>query len=363
MTTQRNPYFFSSHARSTHGARKQSASPRFGESADELSCLYANSLEAQTRLAPHADALRLPGLPGQIKGSVTPLQASRKIPAFYYKREDLTVTRAYKVRGAVVAMSRAMDAEKNDFVTVSTGNHAMGILKAAEILHPRSVQLVIPENVLPAKQEKLLKKIEFLKARGISARLVLYGENFEKARSRAKGIDGHYIDPYLDLDVISGQGTVGLELASQVLPLLQASPHVKNLDVIVPVGGGGLLTGVANSFLSSLQHHEMDFSDLNVRLVGLRLSNMASPFGDAIRVRKLEEQSLHRLKHLGVSLREVKDLEIQKGLDFVQSDLNAHVEGAAAAAVSPVLVQEDCLPHPSKLIVSVISGGNVAEND
>ncbi len=334
----------------------------FGQAQSDLDSLYSATLEAQERLNPFLADLRLPGLPHDTADAVTPLHASRKMPGLHLKREDLTVTRAYKVRGALVAMSRAMESGKNSFVTVSTGNHAMGILKAAELLRPKAVQLVIPKNVLPAKAEKLGQKIEALKALGLSAQLVLHGENFEEARAHAQTLKGHYIDPYMDLDVISGQGTIGLELAEQLLPLLKESPHVTALDVMVPVGGGGLLTGIANGLISALKQSQSEWGNVTLRLIGLRLEDMKSPYGDAIRVNALEKQSLQRLEELGVTLREVSDLAIQKGLKFVQDDLSASVEGAAGVALSPVLSQQDCFPHRNKLTVAIVSGGNVAEN-
>ncbi len=361
VTTQRPPTINNNRlTQQTHSMGSQAFFPHFGQAANhDLDSLYLNSLQAQKRLLPYIDALRLTGLPRETHGAITPLQASRKKPGLFYKREDLTSTRAYKVRGAVVSMSRAMEQGKNSFVTVSTGNHAMGVLKAAELLRPKQVQLVIPTNVLPTKQEKLLAKIENLKAQDVNAQLVLQGQNFEEARTHAQSLKGHYIDPFLDHDVISGQGTIGLELAQQVLPLLKPETH--QLDVIVPVGGGGLLTGIANG-LGSASKTIPGLKNLTLRFIGLRLADMASPLGDAIRVKTLEAKSRHRLEHLRVSLREVPNADIEQGLNFVQSDLNTHVEGAAGVAVSPVLCQEDCRPTAGKITVSIISGGNVAEN-
>ncbi|MBY0404257.1 MAG: pyridoxal-phosphate dependent enzyme, partial [Cyanobacteria bacterium] len=83
---------------------------------------------------------------------LTPLDPSQMMGNLLYKREDLTLTKAYKLRGAVVGMAYALETlGYQKFLTVSTGNHALGVLKAAELLKPQQIRLVVPLNTSPYK--------------------------------------------------------------------------------------------------------------------------------------------------------------------------------------------------------------------
>ena len=114
---------------------------------------------------------------------LTPLHASSLMPHLMYKREDLTVTRAYKVRGALVGMAKAMENQQyRRFIGVSTGNHALGLLKAAEILKPHSVRIVAPSNTAPWKLSKLEQAFAVLQEKGVQGELLLRGSTFDEAR-------------------------------------------------------------------------------------------------------------------------------------------------------------------------------------
>ena len=153
-------------------ATKKTAQPATGTDRQTLSdqwtleTLFSKIQDAAQRLAPFADALRRSGVPVPKQAThLTPLLTSAKSSGHYYKCEHMTVTRAYKVRGALVAMSRAVERGVWRFSTSSTGNHALGMLKAAELLHARhdmslQLQIVVPKTVIPAKRKRLQAAIK-----------------------------------------------------------------------------------------------------------------------------------------------------------------------------------------------------------
>jgi len=329
--------------------------------------LYARVQEASRILDRYRDALRLPGndlcVTGKetLQAPLTALTPSTLQSHLFYKREDQTVTRAYKVRGAVVGMAKVMESGEADrFLAVSTGNHALGVLKAAELLRPQSVRLVVPASTAPLKLNKLREAIDGLNKNNVQADLLFKGETFDEARDWALSntLESEaYLDPYNDPWVVAGQGTLGLELLRQIGKILKQNPSYEEVVVISPVGGGGLLTGTATALkLGSLW--ESSFRNVTVRLAGQRLDDFNSPLGDAIRVAHMADSNKIMLATLQVPLRDMSNAHMAQGMDFVQADLGAKVEGASGGAVYPVLAEEEFRPSSTRLVISVLSGGN-----
>jgi threonine dehydratase len=340
--------------------------------------LYTNIIEASRLLDRYRSSLRLLNQPvlqhapnaspavftGDGKAAQAPLtnlSPSTLIPHLYYKREDQTVTKAYKVRGAVVGMSKMMDSQGvQRFVSVSTGNHALGVLKAAELLRPLSVRLVVPTNTAPVKLEKLKLTINGLNAKGIQADLIFKGDTFDEARNWAcqhlEAGEG-YLDPFGDSWVVAGQGTLGLELLNQIQQLVAVHAYEEVL-LIAPIGGGGLLTGTATA-LKMGAAWETALRNVKFRFIGLRLSDLSSQLGDAIRVTTMAPQNVSLMKTLDVSIQTVTDDAMRTGIHFVRRDLSHLVEGASGATLSPVLsLEESCQPSGKRLVVSLLSGAN-----
>jgi threonine dehydratase len=328
--------------------------------------LYTRILEAsrildryRVRLRYHASGCSA----GQDQSPLTPLQPSRLVPHLYYKREDLTATRAYKVRGALVAMAKAMEnAESERFIAVSTGNHAMGILKAAELLRPASVRIVAPRNTASWKLEKISKKVESLNQANVRAELLLRGDTFDEARSwvlevQSGKADEAYLDPYSHPWVVAGQGTLGLELLKQLAPLLEEHLY-EAVTIISPVGGGGLLTGTATAFKLS-GAWEPRLRNVDANFVGLRLSEPDAPLGDAIRVAEVAPCNVQLMQAVQVSLQGMSNEQMAQGVRFVQNDLGATVEGASGGAVLPALPGNAHSASARHLVVSILSGANV----
>ncbi len=150
----------------------------------------------------------------------------------WLKREDLQPIFSFKLRGAYNKMSRLSEAQRaRGVVGASAGNHAQGLAMAAQKMNVKAT------IVMPCTTPQI--KVDAVRSRG--ARVVLYGDSFEEAAGHARKLveekDMIYVHPFDDPDVIAGQGTIGMEIVRQ---------HQQPLDALfVPVGGGGLLAGVA----------------------------------------------------------------------------------------------------------------------
>jgi len=167
----------------------------------------------------------------------TPLQPARNLSRrtgyrVILKREDLQPVFSFKIRGAYNRIAQLSAAERaRGVITASAGNHAQGVALAAQELGLKAT-IVMGRNTPSIKVESV---------RGYGARVVLYGDTYDDAAAHAAELtERHglvYIPPYDDLDVIAGQGTVGMEIMNQ---------HGGAPDAIfVPVGGGGLIAGIA----------------------------------------------------------------------------------------------------------------------
>ena len=168
----------------------------------------------------------------------TPLLSSRLLSEetgfdVRLKAELFQRTGSYKLRGPLVKLERLSEDERaRGVVCSSAGNHAQGVALAAALLGVRAV-VVMAENATPSKVEA---------TRGYGADVVLHGTIWDEADAKARELvesDGlTYVHPFDDVDLISGQGTVGLEI-------LEDWPEVEL--VVVPIGGGGLISGIATA--------------------------------------------------------------------------------------------------------------------
>lgn len=324
--------------------------------------LHAKVLEASRILDRYRNSLRMESAEwdSQPQAPLTPLTPSTLMPHLYYKREDQTVTRAYKVRGAVVGMAKRMESENvQRFLTVSTGNHALGVLKAAELLRPLSVRLVVPGNTASVKLDKLRKAIIGLNTQGVQADLLFEGNTFDEARAWAltHQAEGEaYLDPYSDPWVVAGQGTLGLELLAQIGDLLRVGNY-EEVVLISPIGGGGLLTGTATA-LRLASAWEPVFRNVSLRFLGLRLEDIDAPLGDAIRVAQVAPGNAVALQALDVKVNFMSQAQMEQGVAFVRSDLSHPVEGASGGTLHPVLHSDAYRPSTKRLVISLLSGGN-----
>jgi len=171
----------------------------------------------------------------------------------YVKPEGLQPGGAFKYRGATNAVSQLSEKERKEgVVTASSGNHGIAVALAAEKVGVKAT-VIVPNNAPELKVKMIL---------GTGANIIRYGENYNDCEVRAReitGEKGHFIHPFEDPRVIAGQGTIGLELAEDAPSDLHA--------VLVPVGGGGVISGIALG---------LGYSRSGVKIIGVEPENCAS---------------------------------------------------------------------------------------
>lgn len=269
----------------------------------------------------------------------------------FLKLENLQKTGSFKIRGAynkIYALPRKEKA--NGVVAVSSGNHAQGVALASTLIGIRSI-IVMPETVAIVKH---------VATRGYGAQVVFHGKNiaeaFEFGMELAKEKKMPFIHPFEDDLVIAGQGTIGLEI-------LKEAPWADT--VIVPIGGGGLISGISTAIKSEKN---------SIKVIGVEAG--ASPscieslkagkpvavdsgksIADGIIVKQVGEKTLSIIKKNVDDVVSVKEESIAAAILQTLERKKLIIEGAAAVTLAAAL--EGKLPVDSKKIVFVLSGGNI----
>lgn len=269
----------------------------------------------------------------------------------WLKAENLQRTGSFKVRGAFNRI-RLLSAEerRRGVVAASAGNHAQGVALAARELGVRAT-VVMPEGAPLIKVES---------ARGYGAEVVLHGADFDQADRYARRLQEErgavFVHAFDDPAVIAGQGTVGLEIAQQ-LPDLEA--------VVVPVGGGGLISGVAVVLKSLLPR---------VQVIGVQAAAVpalwrswregrpvavpaARTLADGLACKAAREGTLRLVQRWVDELVTVQEDEIAAGIVHLLERAKLVAEGAGAAAVA-ALAFGRAVPR-GRRVVAVVSGGNI----
>ncbi len=279
----------------------------------------------------------------------TPLIPSRSLSRLsgaevFLKLENLQKTGSFKVRGA---FSRLTCTEADRVAAASMGNHAQAVAFAATTLGKRAV-IVMPGSASLVKQEA---------TKGYGAEVVLAGRLFPDALEHARSLSGvEFIHPFDDDDVIAGQGTIGLEIAD-ALPEIDA--------VLVPVGGGGLIAGIATSIKARTPRTEVigvqsAAADAACRSFRGREACAAEPrttIADGIAVDRPGSRTLD------VMLRRVDDLllvseeAISRSILLFLERKKLVVEGAGAVPLAALLGSPD--RFRGRRVVLVVSGGNI----
>jgi L-threonine ammonia-lyase (EC 4.3.1.19) len=291
---------------------------------------------------------------------VTPIEYShtfseRTGAAVHLKLENFQRTGAFKIRGALNRITTLSDAEQAaGVVTASAGNHAQGVALAATRAGVDAT-IVMPEHA-PISKVKA--------TRGYGARVVLAGVDYEEAQARAHEIEREegrtYVHAFDDEMVMAGQGTIGLEI-------LEQQPDVET--VIVPIGGGGLISGIA----TAIKAQQPD-----VRVIGVQAEGAASvveslengeiqsrdsvdTVADGIATRSVGEQPFEIIQERVDEVVTVSDEEIALALTMLLERSKTLVEGAGAVALSALL--EGRFEHEEgEVIVPALCGGNIDMN-
>ena len=269
----------------------------------------------------------------------------------YLKTENLQITGSFKVRGAYYKMSKLSDAEKTKgVVACSAGNHAQGVALAAQKNGIKSV-ICLPDGAP-------ISKIEATKSYGAEVCLVegVYDDAYNKALELRDKEGYTFIHPFNDEDVIAGQGTIALELIEQ-LPDMDA--------VIVPIGGGGLISGIAYT-LKTLKPHVKVYGVQAVGAPSMYKSikdgqieelPSVSTIADGIAVKKPGDLTYEICSKHVDEIVTVTDDEISAAILALMEQHKLVTEGAGAIAVAAAMFGK--LDIAGKKTICLLSGGNI----
>lgn len=282
----------------------------------------------------------------------------------HLKLESAQVTGSFKARGAAhKLLSLTPEELKAGVITSSTGNHALAVLHAATALaaagRPVNLTVYLPSTVSPKKLAKLQAA-----AAKCSAELVTFGEDCVEAeiaaRTAAEASGKTYVSPYNDLAVAGGQGTLAVEI-------LMALPRGRLDAVFVPVGGGGLIAGVA-ALLKSLDPGIKVFGCQPARSDVMRRSVEAGKVVELPWEETLSDATAGGIEEGSLTVEAcarfvddfitVTEEEIAAAMVGVHGHHGLAVEGAAGVAVASYIKMADEM-HGKHAVV-IICGGNVA---
>lgn len=275
----------------------------------------------------------------------------KKGTELYLKTENLQNTGSFKVRGAYYKMSRLSDEEKaKGVIACSAGNHAQGVALAAQKNGIKSV-ICLPDSAP-------ISKVEATRSYGAEICLVdgVYDDAYAKALELRDEMGYTFIHPFNDPDVIAGQGTIALELIEQ-LPDMDA--------VIVPIGGGGLISGIA---------YTIKKLNPNVKVYGVQAAGAPSMLNS------INDEHIEKLDSVftiadGIAVKEpgsltyeicskyvdeivtVTDDEISAAILALMEKHKLVTEGAGAVSVAAAMF--DKIDLKGKKTVCILSGGNI----
>lgn len=269
----------------------------------------------------------------------------------YLKTENLQITGSFKVRGAYYKMSQLSPEEKaKGVIACSAGNHAQGVALAAQKNGIKAV-ICLPDGAP-------ISKVEATKSYGAEVCLVegVYDDAYNKALSLRDEMGYTFIHPFDDPDVIAGQGTIALELQDQI-PDMDA--------VIVPIGGGGLISGVAftlkmlnpNIKVYGVQAAGAPSMRNSIRDEKIETLGSVSTIADGIAVKRPGDLTYELCSKYVDEIVTVTDDEISAAILALMEQHKLVTEGAGAVAVAAAMFGK--LDLEDKKTVCLLSGGNI----
>ncbi len=281
-----------------------------------------------------------------------PLLSERVNAKIYLKKENLQLTGAFKLRGAYNKIASLNESEKaKGVIAASAGNHAQGVAYSAKIFN-------IPATIVMPEATPLLK---VQNTKSLGATVILYGENYDEAyayaleKAQKEGLT--FIHPFADESVIAGQGTIALEM-------LEACKELEY--VVVSVGGGGLIAGVA----SAIKQVNPDIKVIGVVASGAPAmyhsfqehkaidSTSVRTIADGIAVRDVNEANLKIILECVDDMVMVDDEEIASAILFLLERQKLVVEGGGAAGVAAIMHKKFNYNEDAK-VATILSGGNI----
>jgi threonine dehydratase len=254
------------------------------------------------------------------------------------KAENLQRTGSFKIRGAYVKLS-SLEPEHLEagVVAASAGNHGQAVAWAARELGAQA-RIFMPQDSPMAKVDA---------TRNYGAEVELTGPAFEEtlatALAHVEETGATFVHPYEDTDVMSGQGTIGLELSEQVEELE---------TVVIPIGGGGLASGIS----LALRAVRPGLRLVGVQAAGTRPGGSGYTIADGIAVKEPGELTMSILAETLDDIVVVEDEQIAEAIVLLAERTKLVVEGAGAASVAAILGR---LAGGSGLVLALLSGGNI----
>lgn len=270
------------------------------------------------------------------------------------KREDLQAVFSFKLRGAYNKISGLTDAErKQGIIAASAGNHAQGVALASEKLGIKAL-IVMPKTTPDIK-------VEAVASRG--AEVVLHGNSYDDAYEHAQQLVQNrklvFIPPYDDPDVIAGQGTIAQEILKQ---------HPENIQALfVPVGGGGLIAGVA----AFIKYHNPEIKIIGVEAdespcmaealrAGERIIlDQVGIFADGVAVRQVGKEPFRIAQQCVDEVIVVTTDEICAAIKDIFDDTRTIAEPAGALAVAGIKRYVAMTGASKQTLIAIVSGANI----
>ncbi|HWJ59913.1 MAG TPA: threonine ammonia-lyase [Sphingomicrobium sp.] len=292
----------------------------------------------------------------RIRGSVnrTPMLVSRTLSEIigaevWLKFENLQFTAAYKERGALNKLLQLTDEERSrGVIAASAGNHAQAVAYHAKRLGiPATIVMPMPTPTIKVTQTE-----------GHGARVVLHGAMFDDAYAKARELELEegltFVHPFDDAQIIAGAGTLGLEL-------LEDAP---DLDmIVVPIGGGGLMSGVATAAKSLKPGIQMIgveaelFPSMKCAVEGCRMPLGGDTLAEGIAVKEPGRLTSAILKELADEIVLVPERELERAVAMLVGIEKSVVEGAGAAGLAAMLAEPG--RFAGKKVATILCGGNI----
>jgi threonine dehydratase len=296
-------------------------------------------------------AVRTQLIPSHLHESAD-LNDSRQL---YLKPENLQPIGSFKLRGAYNKVASLPEKERSrGVITYSSGNHAQGVAYAARALGLKAV-IVMPGNAPAVKREATL---------ALGAEIILVGPASSERQAKAEelaALHGYVIvPPYNDEMIIAGQGTMGLEI-------LEDLPEVGT--VIAPVGGGGMLSGIATAIKLSRPSVKVIGAEPELaadaqaslrsgKIVHSPAEETTRTLADGLRTQSIGALNFEHIRRYVDDIVTVSEAEIRKATRMLAADPKTLAEPSGAVAVAAFLFHRDELPKTT-VNVAVISGGNI----
>jgi threonine dehydratase len=277
------------------------------------------------------------------------------VPRLLLKPENQQPIGAFKLRGAYNKIASLLDKDRNrGVITYSSGNHAQGVAYAARALGVKAI-IVMPDNAPAIKREATA---------ALGAQIVFVGPDSTERQAKAEELATKHgyviVPPFNDEQIIAGQGTIGLEI-------LEELHEVET--VLAPVGGGGLISGVATA---------MKLSKPSIKIIGVEpelaadaqaslragkiiqfpASEASRTIADGLRTQSIGSINFEHIRRYVDDIVTVSEDEIREAVKLLSANPNTVAEPSGAVAVAGFLFRRNQLPK-TKINVAIISGGNI----